>query len=180
VTFAERFWATVDTSGGPDSCWPWIGYLGRNGYGLTKDESGKLTNAHRLALEMALGRKLAKAEDAMHGETCVTRACCNQAHLTAGPHKKNMEDAARLGRMQRGERHYRAALTEREVIEMRQARAVGARTIDLARAFQVTRGNVIAVVTGVTWKHVGGPVTPIHSARSAPRSLEASEAAVSR
>lgn len=49
-----RFWGKVDQSGGPTSCWPWLGVLQPDGYGQTGVKR-KTKNSHRHAYELVKG-----------------------------------------------------------------------------------------------------------------------------
>lgn len=53
-TESERFWAKVDRSGGPDACWPWLGFVRPNGYGIAR--VGRMTmQASRRAWILTVG-----------------------------------------------------------------------------------------------------------------------------
>jgi hypothetical protein len=112
---ADRFAAKVDVRG-PDECWEWTGYRCPRGYG-TLWVAGKNKKAHRVALEIALGRPIAPALGALH--TCDNPPCCNPAHLYEGTAQDNSDDAAVRGR--RGRR-----LRPEQKLPMR-------RRIDIAR-----------------------------------------------
>ena len=77
----ERFWAKVDTSGGPDACWPWTGATA-DGYGRLR-VNGTNTRAHHFALVRHI---------------CHNRLCCNPYHLLTGTHRDNMRDKREAGR----------------------------------------------------------------------------------
>lgn len=83
------FWAKVDTGGslplppGVGPCWPWTGYVGRNGYGYAA--KGKL--AHRLAYEAIVG-PVPVGLDLDH--LCRVRACVNPAHLEPVTRAENL------------------------------------------------------------------------------------------
>lgn len=91
MTAARRFWAKVDTSGGPSACWPWTGYVdGRTGYGQFHD-GDRLVKAHRFSYGLAnhtvpLGLVV---DHECHNDAeckdvpCAHRSCCNPAHLEA-------------------------------------------------------------------------------------------------
>jgi hypothetical protein len=121
-TAEERFWARVDRSRGPESCWPWTGTRhssGRTGYGWTGQEL-----AHRRAYELAVGpipdgrhidhtchSKAALAGECLGHDDCPHRLCVNPSHLEPVTQKvNNLRSAApnivthRTGICQRGHR----------------------------------------------------------------------------
>jgi hypothetical protein len=71
----ENFWPRADQSGGPEACWPWMGYRCRDGYGRVKIR-GTSVNAHRVALIFS-GVEPGGCVDHL----CRNRACVNPAHL---------------------------------------------------------------------------------------------------
>jgi hypothetical protein len=80
-----QFWAKVDRSGGPDSCWIWSARLHRGGYGEFRMQIGSGANrrrvylkAHRVAYELAVGEI---PTGLVLDHLCRTRACVNPAHL---------------------------------------------------------------------------------------------------
>ena len=90
------FWSKVDRTGGPNACWPWLAAEDSNGYGAVK-WGGKKQNAHRVALELKLGRPLGDRMLACHSRECTTRLCCNPAHLREGTSRDNVEDMHATG-----------------------------------------------------------------------------------
>lgn len=90
----------VDTSGGPDACWPWRGTVSPQGYGMIL-VWGKRTGAHRYALEMERGKPLGDLW-ALH--RCDNPPCCNPRHLYAGTPADNTADMIRRGRRVQGYR----------------------------------------------------------------------------
>ena len=92
---AKQFWARVDTSGGPDACWPWQGARLPRGY-------GKMTGAgyaHRIAWELENGPVPAGMYVCHH---CDNPPCCNPAHLFTGDAAANNADMDAKGRSGRG------------------------------------------------------------------------------
>lgn len=93
--FAQRFWTWVDSSGGEDACWPWLGKTLKRGYGRYRLD-GKFHFAHRAALRFAKGEPPAPDLLALH--SCNNPPCCNPAHLRWGTSQANMDDRAASGR----------------------------------------------------------------------------------
>ena len=95
---ADRLWAKVDRSAGPEACWPWMPAPNENGYGKIR-VGGQTRRAHRVAWELANERP--PAGDVDHichnqdtrcpgGSTCPHRRCCNPAHLEDTDHRTNV------------------------------------------------------------------------------------------
>ncbi|RKS06677.1 HNH endonuclease [Nocardiopsis sp. Huas11] len=99
----DRFMSHTDTSGGPDSCWPWLRYKDRGGYGefdVTRNGRQKKYKATRWILAYTLGRELTSDELAMH--SCDNPPCVNPRHLRVGTHAENMEDMRARKRFRNG------------------------------------------------------------------------------
>lgn len=91
----ERFWAKVDTSGGPDACWPWTGSRYAKGYGSFRVTHDRAVTASRFAYELANG-PLADGMFALH--SCDNPPCCNARHLRAGTAEENTAEMVSKGR----------------------------------------------------------------------------------
>lgn len=96
----ERFWLSVDRTGGPESCWPWRKGRFANGYGCFRAD-GRNHRAHRWLLGHLRGSPLGKDEYGCHH--CDNPPCCNPKHLFIGSAKDNAQDMASKGRS-RGQR----------------------------------------------------------------------------
>jgi hypothetical protein len=90
-TSEELFWAKVDRSGGPDSCWHWGGTLSPDtGYGQVR-VAYRSRRAHRYAYELSLGPIPAGLviDHTCHNSAectdvpCLHRRCVNPSHLEA-------------------------------------------------------------------------------------------------
>jgi hypothetical protein len=73
-----------------------------------------------------------------------------------------MQDASAKGRMQHGEMHYRAVLTEKEV---RDIFATTGNLATVASKFGVSRMTVCEIRIGRTWNHVTGLPKKIRASR---------------
>lgn len=89
-TAIELFWSNVDRSGGPDACWPWLRFRLANGYGRVAGPNHSMVYAHRMALELSLGRPIATGKMSCH--TCDNPPCCNPTHLYEGTAVDNVRD----------------------------------------------------------------------------------------
>jgi hypothetical protein len=83
VLTVDDLWASSIPE--PNSgCWLWMGYVNPKGYGRTKD----VRMAHRVALELKLGRKLMPGHESDH--LCRVRCCVNGDHLEEVTHLENL------------------------------------------------------------------------------------------
>jgi hypothetical protein len=170
---ADRFWSKVDKETGPvhptlGRCWIWTAARSPRGYGVFGNWTRALpgpcgVRAHRVSYLLDRGSLPPAGAQIMH--LCHVSSCVRPDHLKAGTAKQNAEDSVEAGHFQRGDGHYAAKLTEADVIAIRERRAGGASTVDLAREYGVTVGSVSALTTGRKWAHFGGPRTPRGSVR---------------
>lgn len=174
-----RFHRKVDRSGGPDACWPWLGWH-QGGYGTVKINKVAY-RAHRVAFR--LGNKT-QPTDLCVCHRCDNPICCNPAHLFVGMITENISDMVRKNRhghgashssvtriecrprgadhywvrhpevVKRGEDHAMHVLTEEQVTEIRRLYAAGVSRKQLRLMFSVSKGNIAFIVTRGTWKHL--------------------------
>lgn len=149
------FWARVDKSAGPDSCWLWTGASNPvKGYGVLQEDR-QCIGAHRQAYKLHYGVD--------PGEMCIchrcdVRRCCNPRHLFLGTRRDNWWDAVQKGRVvvtAPGEANPRAKLTADEAAAIRRS---AARVRDLVRAYGVSRRTISYIRAGRTWRHVADDV----------------------
>lgn len=160
----DRLWASVDRSGGPESCWEWSGTTRPSGYGqiTVRRHSGEQSTmrVHRLAYMICKGQ-IPAGMFVCH--SCDNRRCCNPAHLWLGTPKQNTSDMFTKGRDRhnppKGEACFSAKVTEAEVMEMRLMRQSGIPIKDIASKFGICRPNASRLTRGLTWKSVPLPAS---------------------
>ena len=96
VEIDAEFWQQVDDSGGPDSCWLWLGPLEPTGYGYIHLD-GHMIKAHAFSLYLRTG--VYRPKDAPHAlHSCDNPPCVNFYHLRWGTPKENIQDCIERGR----------------------------------------------------------------------------------
>lgn len=78
----DAFWSKVDTTAGPDACWPWTACTNWKGYGLFRGRP-----SHRVAYERVVG---AIPQGLVIDHLCRNRACTNPAHMEAVTNRENV------------------------------------------------------------------------------------------
>lgn len=133
-------------------CWLWTGAT-TFGYGVTRYQ-GQQARVHRLAFELYVGPI---PDGMMVCHRCDVRNCFNPAHLFAGTRADNMQDMVDKGRSTAGVKHTQARLTDDQVQQIRRRHAAGAKQVDLASEFGVTKSQVSSIVRGKAWTHLLPP-----------------------
>ena len=90
-----RFWNKVDKSAGEGSCWNWIAYKKRDGYGWFGVHRKELILAHRYSWVLSHGA-IPAGMNVLH--KCDNPACVNPNHLWLGTLADNNKDMCRKGR----------------------------------------------------------------------------------
>ena len=101
-SIASRFWASLREEG---DCWLWARTkLEPNGRARIRPlgDKGPRYLVYRFAWELVYGPI---PDGLIVCHSCDVGHCCNPAHLFLGTYKDNMEDAARKGRMPRGDKN---------------------------------------------------------------------------
>ena len=142
----------ADTSGGSESCWIWLGYRERHGYGRVT-RRGKRVLVHRAVYEELVG-PIPHGLDLLH--SCDNVACVNPAHLHPGTHDDNMKEMAARGRSQRkrGSEKDCAIIDEEIAADIKRMLADGYSAATVANTFGVTKHIAADIQRGKTWRHV--------------------------
>lgn len=133
-------------------CKLWTGCKNPDGYGMRSvfvDGKWRARGVHRLACIEAHGPPPPDKPEAMH--VCDNPACYEPSHLRWGSRLDNMGDAARKGRLRRGELHTRAKLTSADVDRIRKARGQ-MRLRDLAALYGVSEQQVSRIQLNQQWR----------------------------
>jgi hypothetical protein len=106
-TLLQRLQAKIDTSAGPDQCWPWTGAKSRKRQGYTRGviregpAGGRVLVAARVMLCM-IGNGLEDYDATFPdgsprfaAHTCTNRLCCNPLHLYWATEEENIADRYR-------------------------------------------------------------------------------------
>lgn len=147
--FALRFWSRFKHDGGH---LVWTGSTNPKGYG-TVAVGGRTQLVHRVAWVLKHG-PIPNRRTVLHKPPCVTRACV--LHLYLGTQQRNVADMMNAGRAlkARGERQWKARLTDDGVREIRRRFAAGESSTGLSRELGVGENTILHVVHRRTWKHV--------------------------
>lgn len=144
---ACRFWSKVDRREARE-CWPWLGPVDRDGYGLF-DTSVEL-RANRAAFRFSKG-------DIPQGllicHSCDNPICCNPAHLWLGTPKANTVDSV-VKRRRVGARTGKVKLTDSAVAVIRGRLSAGELPRDLAIEFGVESSTIDRIKAGRSWPHI--------------------------
>lgn len=160
---AERFWAKVDRSGGPEACWPWLAGGRGDGYGAAWwdfGDGGSNYKAPTVAFRLAHGYAPRRAQGRLIRHSCDNRLCCNPGHLIDGTPAQNAQDMVDRGRScvghrnTLGERNGLAKLTEEQAAAIKARRRGGESLKSLASEFGVSIATVCDIDKGRGWPHL--------------------------
>lgn len=129
-------------------CWEWTGYSHRSGHGSIRVD-GKAVPVYRYVYEFYRG----KIPDGMFAcHKCDNPSCVNPEHIFIGTPRENSQDAARKGRMERGNKRWCSKLTEQDI---RSIRADGRAQRVIAGDYGVDQALIQRIRVGKAWGWVG-------------------------
>jgi len=148
-----QYWKQVDTSAGPDACWPWTGYRDKNGYGVFS-----IGGQHPLATRWGYANRVGPIPDG-HGilHHCDNPPCQNDRHWFTGTQADNNADKMQKGRQRnvRGVHQHDAKLNDARVREIRTRYAAGGVSQKtLAAEYGVSQPAIGFLLRHKTWRHV--------------------------
>jgi DNA-binding transcriptional regulator YiaG len=155
----QKFWRNVDIKGKED-CWLWKAHKNNDGYGCFRVKEKSYVSS-RVAYFLYYG-DFDETLCCLH--RCDCPACCNPDHLFLGTIQDNIDDMCKKGRVNHpiGVANGKCKLSIENVLEIRNDYATGNYTkAELGKKFNITSTNVYAIVTGKTWKNIGGAITII-------------------
>lgn len=144
----ERFWKYVKKT---RKCWLWTGSKSGGGYGQFWTNN-IMVKAHRFSWELHNGKI---PQDMLICHTCDIKNCVNPSHLFLGTGQDNAKDRESKGRgnQPKGEKHYRAKLSETEVKKIRMLHKKSKRTQEqLAAQYGVAQSLISRIVNNELWK----------------------------
>jgi hypothetical protein len=171
----ERLWDGIQQCGHGDDCvyccWPWTKGTDDDGYGFisisNQGHHGKY-RAHRILWE--IWHALPLPDDQALCHYCDFPPCGNPHHLWPGTWIDNRLDCVAKGRQARGmtsghathpeafprgEKHFKAKLTEADVRAIRTLYAEGGITsIQLSAQYGVSKFAILCVINRKTWTHI--------------------------
>lgn len=143
---------------GPTDCWDWMFTRDENGYGQFAFR-GVMRKAHRVSLEIAIGRPIADGMGALH--SCDRPCCVNPSHLREGTQKDNYDDCKTRGRASApprvhkvGAARHNARFTEEQVRRILVMSAGGFSSTQIGRALGVPQATISAICIRRSWKHL--------------------------
>ena len=139
----KRYLGKIRISSG---CWEWQGTRDAAGYGRFQVGVGKQRKATHIMWELTYGPI---PEGMFPCHRCDNPSCVRPSDLFLGTKGDNNRDRHAKGRDQRGERHYRAKLTDEQVREARRRYVAGGVTQRaLAMEYGLSLGGMQAILAG--------------------------------
>lgn len=138
-----------------NDCLMWPYSRGDHGYGKLTTADGKRVGAHRYLCELVHGAPPTTKHEAAHSCGRGHLGCVSLHHLEWKTRAENEADKLIHNTHQRGERHGRSKLTERQVIEIINLKGIESQ-INIAKRFGVSPGTVADIHCGKKWAWLTG------------------------
>ena len=132
-------------------CRHWLRARTEKGYGVVSVARTKIRRVTRILWEHAHGPI---PSDAFICHHCDAPSCCELSHLFAATNAGNMRDCDEKGHRPKGEKHWRARLSEADVRAIRARSAGGETQAAIAAHFGVDQALVSRIVHRKLWAHV--------------------------
>lgn len=88
ISFVAKFWSKVDRSRDKNECWPWTGFIEKDGYGVYSQRGSEIKTyfAHRISYLLThFPKDYIEKQGKMKGKEvhhlCGSNSCCNPYHL---------------------------------------------------------------------------------------------------
>jgi hypothetical protein len=148
------FWAKVAVCAHglncPYCCWPWTGFIRKNGYGATT-KFNRPFPAYRRAWEYWNRQEMPLHLEACH--YCHTPVCVNPAHIHPGTRQDNRTESVIAGHFPVGEARANTKLTVAQVLLIRQWHREGIGPYVISKRIGISNATVHAILQGRVWKH---------------------------
>lgn len=150
---AQEFFDEMTIPEPNSGCYLWLGTaLGKKGYGAISWR-GEMDTAHRWAYRQFKG---AVPREKIICHKCDVRMCVNPDHLWLGTYQQNTDDMMKKGRHRtgdapKGSAHYKAILTESDVLAIRAAKKG---SYALAERYGITYANLKSIRNRRSWRHI--------------------------
>lgn len=148
----QNFGKKIIRKRGADACWPWRGKSDPNGYGLRFMRTiGRAARAHRVAIAYF---KFVEPGDHFVCHHCDNPICCRPDHLYLGDAQSNADDRVKRNRVNPaiGPRAPSAKLTQNQAECLREMFRDGARPVDLAEKFGISRSAAWQIAHNNTYR----------------------------
>ncbi len=149
-----KFWSEARIIS-PRKCWIWEGARTPRHYGIYSMRPRKdirvYIRAHRVAYFLDTG---VYADDLYVCHDCDNPSCVNPHHLFLGTSPDNTADRTSKQRDARGETHGMHILTERQVLQIREAAPSRGDRLLWANKFGVSAYTIGSVIRRESWKHL--------------------------
>jgi hypothetical protein len=135
------FYSKIDDSTG---CWLWQASRHSNGYGQFW-HNNKPAYAHRVSLEIHLGREIQEGMVVAHAPLiCHNTACVNPEHLREATYAENARDKHTDGTVV-------AKLNPDDIRAIRESKKSG---LELAEEYSVSRTQISRIIRRIQWAHL--------------------------